>query len=80
MGWKSSSSSESEDLDFFLVRSLVTRDGGWAMGLYRALREMGGEGERTGPRLRLPDCMLSEDNSPGLRLARAAGYTPLEGV
>jgi len=50
------------------------------MGLYRELRVMGGEGERTGPRLRLPDCMLSEDNSPGLRLARAAGYTPLEGV
>ena len=50
------------------------------MGLYRRLRETGGEGERTVPRLRLPDCMLSDDNSPGLRLAIAAGYTVLEGV
>jgi len=35
---------------------------------------------RTDPRLHLPDCMLSEDNSPRLRLTRAAGYTPLDGV
>ena len=56
-GRKSSLSSESDDLDFLV---------------YRTLGETGDEGERMGPRLHLPDCMLLEDNSPGLRLARAA--------
>ena len=50
------------------------------MGLYWTARVTGEEGEGADSRLRLPDSMLSEDDSPGLRLAMAAGYTPLEGV